>query len=299
MNNEPTAFKAGMIAIVGAPNAGKSTLLNRLLGEKLSITSKKPQTTRNRILGVCHRPGAQLVFFDTPGVHRTEKLFNRRIVDVAFSSVADADLVLLIVDAVKPDPAAETYMVQKLASQSKPVILALNKTDLAGRDHILATIDIWAGRYPFDAVVPISAKQGLQTDVLLRVMEERLPEGFPYFPEDAFTDVPTRFIVAELIREKVFRMTGEEIPYASAVTIDQFDESDGKKTVRIHATIHVERDSQKGIVIGKGGQKLRQIGEASRKDIEALLDRRVFLKLFIRVQKNWSRDTRSLRKFGY
>ncbi|MGD9016004.1 MAG: GTPase Era [Desulfobacterales bacterium] len=299
MNNEPTAFKAGMIAIVGAPNAGKSTLLNRLLGEKLSITSKKPQTTRNRILGVCHRPGAQLVFFDTPGVHRTEKLFNRRIVDVAFSSVADADLVLLIVDAAKPDPAAETYMVQKLASQSKPVILALNKTDLAGRDHILATIDIWAGRYPFDAVVPISAKQGLQTDVLLRVMEERLPEGFPYFPEDAFTDVPTRFIVAELIREKVFRMTGEEIPYASAVTIDQFDESDGKKTVRIHATIHVERDSQKGIVIGKGGQKLRQIGEASRKDIEALLDRRVFLKLFIRVQKNWSRDTRSLRKFGY
>ncbi|MGD8252473.1 MAG: GTPase Era, partial [Desulfobacterales bacterium] len=269
------------------------------LGEKLSITSKKPQTTRNRILGVCHRPGAQLVFFDTPGVHRTEKLFNRRIVDVAFSSVADADLVLLIVDAAKPDPAAETYMVQKLASQSKPVILALNKTDLAGRDHILATIDIWAGRYPFDAVVPISAKQGLQTDVLLRVMEERLPEGFPYFPEDAFTDVPTRFIVAELIREKVFRMTGEEIPYASAVTIDQFDESDGKKTVRIHATIHVERDSQKGIVIGKGGQKLRQIGEASRKDIEALLDRRVFLKLFIRVQKNWSRDTRSLRKFGY
>lgn len=148
-------------------------------------------------------------------------------------------------------------------------------------------------------MVPISAKQGLQTDVLLKVMEDRLPEGFPYFPEDAFTDVPTRFIVAELIREKVFRMTGEEIPYASAVTIDQFDETDEKKTVRIHATIHVERNSQKGIVIGKGGQKLRQIGEASRKDIEALLARRVFLKLFIRVQKNWSRDTRSLRKFGY
>lgn len=297
--DQDTGFKAGFITIIGAPNAGKSTLLNRMLGEKVSITSQKPQTTRNRILGVLHRPGAQLVFLDTPGMHRTEKLFNRRIVDVAVSSLTDADLILLMVDVAKPEPETEDYMVRKLAEQKKPVILALNKIDLIRKANLLALISDWSDRHTFETVVPISAQHGTQTEDLIRAMEKHLPEGHPFFPKDTLTDVPVRFIAAELIREKVFRLTGEEIPYATAVTVDAFDEGTKDKTVRIHATIHVERASQKGIVIGKDGRKLKQIGEASRRDIEKMLGCKVYLRLFVRVQKNWSRDTRALRKFGY
>lgn len=299
MATEKRDFKSGFIVIIGAPNAGKSTLLNRMLGEKVSITSKKPQTTRNRILGVLHRPNAQLVFLDTPGIHRTEKLFNRRIVDIAVSSVADADLVLLIVDAARPDPEAEAYMVLKLADLKKPVLLALNKIDLIRKTDLLKRIDAWSGKRVFEAVVPISARQGIQTGELIQAMEAHLPTGFPFFPEDTITDAPMRFLAAELIREKVFRMTGEEIPYAAAVTVESYEEGSQRKATRIHATIHVERDSQKGILIGKGGQKLRQIGEAARQDIARLMGGRVYLKLFVRVQKNWSRDTKALRKFGY
>ncbi|MFZ7124906.1 MAG: GTPase Era [Desulfobacterales bacterium] len=296
---EQAPFKSGFIAIIGPPNAGKSTLLNRILGEKISITSKKPQTTRNRILGVLHRPAAQFVFIDTPGIHRTDKLFNRRIVDVAIGSLGDADLILLIVDAAKSVPDAEAYLIQKLTTQKRPVILALNKIDLMTKEAVLTCIAGWSDRYAFEAVVPVSARHGIQLDDLVSAMERLLPEGHPFFPEDALTDAPLRFLVGELIREKVFRLTGEEIPYSTAVTVDQFREAEDGEIARIHGTIHVERESQKGILIGKGGQKLRQIGETARLDIEKLLSCRVYLKIFVRVQKNWSRDTRSLRKFGY
>ncbi len=292
-------FKCGLVAIVGAPNAGKSTLLNRILGQKISITSKKPQTTRNRILGILDRPAAQLVFLDTPGVHRSSNLLNTRIVDVALATLADADIVLTIVDAAAPAPEAEQYLVEKLKAQRAKALLALNKIDLIPKPNLLALIEKWSRMHVFEAVVPISAARGTQLPALIDTMVTYLPEGPPLYPPDSLTDLTERFIAAEMIREKVFRLTGEEIPYAAAVTIDAFKEEKPGSLVTIHATIHVERDSQKGIIIGKGGQKLKQIGEAARKEIERMVGCRVFLKLFVRVQKNWSRDAKAIERFGY
>lgn len=294
-----TGFKSGFVVIVGAPNAGKSTLLNRLLGEKISITSKKPQTTRNRILGVLHQPDSQMVFVDTPGVHKARKPLNVRIVDVALSSLGDADMILAIADISGPDRDSERIILGKLQAQNRPVILALNKTDLVREETVLTAIDRWSGQYAFEAVVPISARHGSRVPDLLGAVAGCLPCGPPFFPEDALTDLPESFIAGEIVREKVFRLTGEEIPYAAAVTVESFREEPRKNLVKIDATIHVEHDSQKGIVIGKGGSKLRQIGQAARQDMERMLDAKVFLKLFVRVQKNWSRDTKALRRFGY
>ncbi len=298
-NDSPSEFRSGFVAILGAPNVGKSTLLNRVLGQKVSITSKKPQTTRNRILGVVHRDTSQMVFLDTPGIHRARHPLNVRIVDVALATLSEVDLVLLMVDAQHTDDASERLLLDKLAQQQQPVLLAINKIDQVKPQTILELIEGWSKRFDFAAVVPISAKQGLQVERLQNAMEALLPEGPPFFPPDSLTDLPTRFIAAEMIREKAFRLTGQEIPYAVAVTIDAFNEEKAGALIRIHATIHVERDSQKGIVIGKQGAKLRQIGEAARKEIETMLGTKVLLKLFVRVQKNWSKDTKALRKFGY
>lgn len=297
--DDRTDFKSGFVTIVGAPNVGKSTLLNCLLGEKISITSKKPQTTRNRILGVVHRSCSQMVFIDTPGIHKTEDIFNIRIVDVALGALGDADLILLMIDVTHPDPPSDAILLKALKKQNRPVILAVNKIDGVDKAKVLEVIEEWAALYEFREVVPVSAKQGTQIDTLLEVMEAVLPHGPAYFPEDSITDVPERFIAAEMIREKVFRLTGQEIPYSIAVTVEEFSEDVNRGLVKIYASIHVERDSQKGIVIGKDGRKLKQIGEVARKDIERMLGARVFLKLFVRVQKNWSRDTKALRRFGY
>lgn len=297
--DEKSSFRSGFVAIAGAPNAGKSTLLNRILGEKISITSKKPQTTRNRILGVAHRPGSQMVFLDTPGVHQARGELNTRIVDVALTALGDVDLVLLMADLDTPSPPAEELLVKALKSLKCPVILALNKTDQVPKNDVLPAIEAWSGRTSFREILPVSAKQGDGIETLLSVMETYLPEGPPFFPEDSLTDLPTRFLVAEMVREKVFRLTGQEIPYAVAVTVDTFKEDPAKNLARIEATIHVERDSQKGIIIGKKGSKLKQIGAAARKEIEQMLASRVYLKLFVRVQKNWSQDTKALRRFGY
>jgi GTP-binding protein Era len=292
-------YRSGFVAILGAPNAGKSTLLNRLLGQKISITSKKPQTTRNRILGIVHQPTAQLVFLDTPGVHRAKNPLNRRIVEVALSTLAEVDLILIMVDIADPDPASEVILLEKLKEHRRPVILALNKIDRVKKAIILEHMELWSQKFRFHALVPICAKSGAQVEDLVKAMVSVLPEGPPFFPEDSLTDMPERFIAAEMIREKAFRLTGQEIPYSVAVTIDSFQEEVPQNLVRIYATIHVERDSQKGIVIGKKGQKLKQIGEAARKEIRRMTGTKVFLKLFVRVQKNWSKDTKALRRFGY
>ena len=294
-----SGFKSGFVAIAGAPNVGKSTLLNRMLGEKISITSKKPQTTRNRILGVVHRPRSQIVFVDTPGVHNAKSTLNIRIVDVALSALGDADLILLVADVTHPDAPSEAMLVDKLGKQKRPVILALNKIDLVDNAPVLSAIDSWSKAFSFREIIPVSAKHGIGVDTLFAVMESALPNGPPFFTEDTITDMPERFIAAEIIREKAFRLTGQEIPYSVAVTIDAFSEDDVRQLVKIFASIHVERNSQKGIIIGKSGKKLRQIGEAARKDIERMVGSRVFLKLFVRVQKNWSSDTKALRRFGY
>ncbi|MBI5593668.1 MAG: GTPase Era [Deltaproteobacteria bacterium] len=293
-------FRTGFIGIVGPPNVGKSTLLNRMIGQKISITSKKPQTTRNRIQGIVNRPGCQLVFIDTPGIHTARSPLNTRIVETALSVMGDVDVLLLVVDASDADPESEAMLKTALQNQNRPVILALNKIDLIARPSLLSMIADWSAIYPFKAVVPVSAETGEQVDALLQALSETLPEGPAFFPEENLTDLSVRFLAGEIIREKVFRQTGQEIPYSVAVTIDLFKEDEKKADLtRIHATIHVERDSQKGILIGKQGSKLGRIGEDSRKEIERMLGKRVFLKLYVRVEKNWSKDSRFLSKFGY
>lgn len=289
-------FKSGFVALVGAPNAGKSTLMNKLLGEKLSITSRKPQTTRHRILGVVHKEKMQLVFVDTPGVHKSTRALNVRMVDVALSAMGDVDVVIFMTDVNEPDTESEMYLVQRLKKMNRPVILALNKVDRIKKPEVLAHIEKWKGLYDFKAIIPLSAKHGDQVDTLLAEIAELMPEGPPFYPEDVITDLPERFFVAELVREKVFRLTGQEIPYSTAVTVDTFTRE--KKLVHIEATIHVERDSQKGIIIGKQGSKLKVIGEEARKAIQDMVGKKVFLKLFVRVEKNWSKDTKAIRRLG-
>lgn len=292
-------FKSGYIAIAGAPNVGKSTLLNKMLGFKISITSRKPQTTRNRILGVVHRASSQLVFIDTPGVHKAKSALNLRIVDTAISVMGDVDIILLLEDSTNAALESGKILIENLGKIKKPVVLALNKIDLVDKSKLPGAIIEWSSVYNFEAIVPVSAKRGDGIEALLRMLEKLLPVGPPFFPEDTLTDLPERFIAAEMIRERVFRLTGQEIPYSVAVTIDSFSEKKNKGIVRIEATIHVERDSQKGIIIGKKGSKLKQIGEEARKEIEQLIGSRVFLELFVRVDKDWSKNDKTLRQFGY
>jgi len=297
--SSPIHFKSGYVAIVGAPNAGKSTLTNRLLGQKIAITSRRPQTTRNRVLGVVHRPAAQMILLDTPGVHHASQPLNRRSVQLALSVLADVDLVIFMVDAAQPDPDAEALLLGALRKQTRPVLLAINKIDRLAKPKLLFLIDKWSKRFDFVDIIPVSAKRGTQLPQLVTAVETRLPVGPPLFPPDMITDLSERFIAAEMIREKTFRLTGQEIPYAVAVTVESFKVEKEGALARIQAVIHVERESQKGIIIGKKGAKLRQIGEAARREIERMTGTRVFLKLFVRVQKNWTRDSRALRRFGY
>ena len=292
-------FKSGMVALVGAPNVGKSTLLNTLLGQKISITSKKPQTTRNRILGVLDQPHAQMVFLDTPGIHRSNKPLNQRIVNLALGTLGDVDLVMVMIDVALEQQEADALLLEKLKSVSTPSILVLNKIDLIPKLKLLEMIKSWSAVHEFKAIVPVSALKGLQMEELIQALIEALPLGPPLYPPGTLTDMPERFIAAEMIREKAFRMTGAELPYAIAVSIDSYKEEKQGRLVKIHASINVEHNSQKGIVIGKGGVKLKQIGEAARAEIERLVGCQVFLKLFVRVQKNWTKDTKALQRFGY
>jgi GTP-binding protein Era len=295
--NKP--FRSGFIGIVGAPNVGKSTLLNQILGQKIAITSEKPQTTRHRILGIAHLREAQLIFLDTPGIHRAKGALNVRIVDVALQALGDVDLVLFMTDGASQDEQSNSIILKALKKNNLPVVLAINKVDLMKKERILLLIDWWREAYPFKGIVPISALQRTQIEELLSEMVTALPEGPRYYPEETVTELPERFIAGEMIREKVFRMTGEEIPYAVAVTVESFKERPGKALIDIQATIHVERESQKPIVIGKAGQKIKKIGAAARKDIERMVGCKVFLKLWVRVQKNWTKDERAVKRLGY
>lgn len=295
-----TGFKSGFTAIIGAPNVGKSTLLNRILEDKIAITSPRPQTTRNRILGVLHRPESQIIFLDTPGIHKSEKALNRKMVETALAAISDVDVILVMIDAAKPDPASESLLLEKLPGNRRtPVVLAVNKIDKVKKPDLLGLIHDWSKAYSFAEIIPVSATEGTQVPELIGLLENLLPEGPPYFPEDMITDMPERFVAAEMIREKIFQLTGQEIPFSSAVTIESFSEEPDRGLVSIHAVIHVERDSQKGIIIGKGGSMLRSVGQAARIDIERMVGMKVFLKLFVRVEKNWSSDARALRRLGY
>lgn len=295
--NEP--FKSGFVAIIGAPNVGKSTLLNRLLGQKIAITSNKPQTTRHRILGVCNQPGAQLVFLDTPGIHQARGPLNVRMVDVALKALEEVDIVLFMTDAACPAGHSDGIILEALKDGNLPVILVMNKVDLVNKESLLPQIEAWDKLYGFLAIVPVSAVQGTQVDTLIREMIRSLPEGPRYYPEDSVTDLPERFIAAEMIREKVFRLTGEEIPYSTAVTVESFKLRPEKQLIEILATIHVERESQKPIIIGRGGKMLKRIGRQAREEIEFMVGQKVFLKLWVRVQKKWTKDPGAVRRFGY
>lgn len=292
------AFRSGFVSIVGRPNVGKSTLLNCILGEKLVITSDRPQTTRNRIQGIYGDEGSQIVFIDTPGIHNAHSPLNRFMVDTALSTLGDVDLVLFVVEAANPFGPREELILEALRGSSLPVILVLNKIDLVSR-QVLATAMARASElFPFREIYPLSALTGDGVPRLLDLVRSYLPEGEPFFPDDILTDLPERFVVAELIREKVFRKTREEIPYSVAVVVESFTERpDG--VVAIAATIHVERDSQKGIIIGKGGAMLKAIGSDARREIEHFLQARVFLELFVRVTRDWSENPQMLKEFGY
>jgi GTPase len=297
MSESTQEMRAGFVAIIGAPNAGKSTLLNQVLGQKISITSKKPQTTRDRILGIVNRQGSQMVFVDTPGIHKSSTLLNQRIVDQALQAVEDVDLIVFMVDAVSRNHAAENLIISRLNQVKKPVILALNKIDVAAKQTIFKLVETFSPLYDFAAVVPVSARQNMQVSQLMDEVEKHLPAGPRLFPEETFTDVTEKFLVKEIIREKVFRLTGMEIPYSSAVTVDAFVVE--KKLILIHASIHVVRDSQKGIIIGKKGAMLSRIGTLARLDMEKMLGTKVLLKLFVKVTRDWVSNQRILNEFGY
>ena len=300
---EPEIITSGVVALVGPPNAGKSTLLNSLLGQKISIVTPKPQTTRNRIAGVLNGDGYQIVFLDTPGLHRSSLLLNKEMVRVALDSLQEVDGVVFIIDVSQPfqtktEAAKQEEYRAYLKDVDSPAFLLLNKIDLIDRNELLPIIESYAKLYPFKGVIPVSALKG---DGLNRLVDELLPlmpQGFRYFPEDVPTDATERFLSAEIIREKVFLLTGQEIPYSSAVLIESFKEDSKRNIVEIHATIYLERKSQKGIIIGKGGDKIKQIGTAARKDIETMLEKRVALHLWVKIRKHWSRDSKFLQELG-
>jgi GTP-binding protein Era len=296
--------RAGFAAIVGRPNVGKSTLLNRLLGHKLAIVSPKPQTTRSRILGVVTRPDAQIALLDTPGLHAARGGLNARMVQQALHTLADADMALFLIEAGPPriDPATRQAL-EQVAAARKPTLLVINKIDAVPRHELLPLIDRWRGEHAWTEVYPLSALTGENVDGLLDVVARHLPEGPALFPPDVWTDVPERDLCGELIREQILRQTAEEIPYSTAVLIEEFDESERETgprgLTRISATVLVERNSQKAIVIGKGGARLKEIGTKAREQMEKLLGCKVFLQLHVRVEKDWTRTSRGLRRAGY
>jgi GTP-binding protein Era len=309
--------RSGFVAIIGRPNVGKSTLLNRLAGEKLAIVSHKPQTTRNRILGIVTRPDYQLAFLDTPGVHKAKGELNRMMVGSALSAIADVDAVLFLIEAgVKGDGTVQVgegnqLILQRLKQSGKPTVLSINKVDaLPKKELLLPVIEAFRTEYPFAEIFPISATKGDGVPELEQALVALVPEGPALFPADMITDQAERFVVAELVREQILQFCREEIPYSTAVMVDHFDESEREPEqpvtpgrlgglVRIDATVFVERDSQKAIVIGKGGQMLKKIGAAARSQIERFLGAHVFLSLLVKVEKRWSDRHDALKKLGY
>lgn len=292
-------FKSGFISILGRPNVGKSTLLNRLIGDKIAIVTEKPQTTRNRILGIKNIEGAQLIFIDTPGIHDAQTELNKRMVRTAIVTGRDADVILFLIDASYPNFEEDRKMIESLKGSKGVPILVINKIDIVKKENLLPLIDQYQKILSFYSIIPISAISGEGIDILINEITKCLPEGHPYYPDDMITDQTERFLVSEVIREKIIQNSYQEIPYSTAVTIESFKEDSEKNLIVIKGTIHVERNSQKKIIIGKKGQKLKKVGEAARKEIEALTGKRVYLELWVDVSKNWTHDPRALDNLGY
>lgn len=296
--DEKSLFRSGYIAIVGRPNVGKSTLLNQILGEKVAIVTPKPQTTRNRITGIRNSAASQMVFLDTPGIHQPRSLMNRRMVNVALDTLHEVDAVLWLLDAHERIGREDEKIAEALRHVKGPVLMLLNKIDLISKGKLLPLIQRCSELLPGREIIPISALKGDNLQVVIELVEKGLPEGPKFFPEGEFTAQSERFIATEIIREKVFLLTREEIPYGIAVTIDEFTEKEEKNLIVIKATIHTDRESHKPILIGKRGAMLKEIGKQAREELEALLGCKVFLELFIRVDRGWTQDPRALTEMG-
>ena len=292
------SFRAGYISIIGRPNVGKSTLLNQILGEKVAIVSPKPQTTRNRITGIRTTSSSQIVFLDTPGIHQGHSLMNRRMVDTALQTLDEVDGVIWLLDAQDKIKQEEERIAETLRGVESPVLIVLNKIDLVSKGKLLPLMERCAALLPDKEIVPVSALRGEGIGVLIDLVEKWLPEGAPFFTEGEYTDQSERFLASEIAREKVFLLTREEIPYGVAVTIDEFTEKQEKNLIVIAATIHTERDSHKGILIGKRGAMLKEIGKQAREELEKLLGCRIFLELFVRVDPDWTQNPHSLTEMG-
>ena len=290
--------KSGFVAIVGRPNVGKSTLLNRIVGQKIAIMSDKAQTTRNKIQGVYTTPEAQLIFIDTPGIHKPKHRLGDFMVESAYSALREVDAVLFMISADQKRGRGDDFIIERLKNVQSPVYLIINKIDKVHPDELLGIIEDYSAQMPFAQVVPISATEGNNVDRLMEVLIAEMPEGPQYFPDDQVTDHPEYFIVSELIREKVLFLTRDEVPHSVAVVVDSMKRNENDK-IQIQATMIVERDSQKGIIIGKGGKMLKEIGTKARKDIENLLGDKVFLELWVKVQKDWRDKRVYLQDFGY
>jgi GTP-binding protein Era len=292
------AFRSGYIAIIGRPNVGKSTLLNQILGEKVAIVSPRPQTTRNRITGIRTTETSQIIFLDTPGIHRGHSLINRRMVDTALQTLDEVDGVIWLLDAHDKVKQEEEQIAETLRGVETPVIILLNKIDLVSKGKLLPLMERCAQLLPGKEIVPVSALKGEGVPILLDIVEKWLPPGEPFFTEGEYTDQTERFLASEIVREKVFLLTREEIPYGVAVTIDEFTEKEEKNLIVIAATIHTERDSHKGILIGKRGAMLKEIGQLAREELEKIFGCRIFLELFIRVDANWTQNPNRLAEMG-
>jgi GTP-binding protein Era len=291
-------MKCGFVALVGRPNAGKSTLLNRLVGQKLAIVSDKPQTTRNRIVGMRQHPDAQIVFVDTPGVHKPLHRLNVRMVDSTVDALGEVDLIAVVVDASEPGGAGDRYLMDLVRKAKAPRVLVLNKIDLCDKPSLLPRLERYEREVGFADLVPVSALTGENVDRLEQVLIAHLPEGEPIYPEDYLTDQPERFFVAELVREQVLRQTHDELPFSTAVLVDKFDDTGRDRLLRLYCTIVVERETQKAILVGKAGARIKAIGTAARLELEKFFDTRVFLDLHVKVREGWREDDRVLDSIG-
>ena len=290
--------KSGFVSIVGRPNVGKSTLMNTLIGQKVAIVSEKPQTTRTRIQGIYTSDSGQIIFIDTPGIHKPKHLLGEYMVKVSTRSLEEVDVIYYMTDVTRPFGGGEQFILNQLKDAAVPVIMLVNKIDLASKDQVDEFIEPFLSYMNFSEVISISATQGLNLDLLLKTTFNYLPEGPLYYPEGDLTDQPASFIAAELIREKALILTRDEVPHSLAVEVEEFKQQNDNK-VYLRAVIYTERDSQKGIVIGKNGQMLKTIGEQSRKDIEYMLDAPVYLDLWVKVKKNWRDSENNLNQLGY
>jgi GTPase len=294
---EGKSLRAGFVAIIGRPNAGKSTLLNRFVGQKVAIVTSKPQTTRNRIQGIVTRPEGQIVFIDTPGLHDAHSVLNRQMMREVAAALEGVDVLLMMVDASAAPPHPDQLLLDKVKKFEGKAILALNKVDRVPKPKLLPLLEAFSRAFPFAALVPISALKGNGCDELLAEIFKQLPEGVPFFPEDQVTDQPERFLASEIVREKAIQLTYHEVPHALRVMIEKFEES--PKLLRIQATLNVERDSQKKILIGKNGELLKKVGTEARKELEALLGTKIYLGLFVKVAPGWRDNPQLVRELDW